>query len=169
MYAMNYVPARDMKLSITGCCPPFNPAEWDGQTFIFHQKLFIRFYTHSALHIPVAMNARMKKVLRQISDAGATSPEFLMLSHELSPWRAEHYIAVSKEVPEADMVRLNGTYLSRVFDGPYKNIRLWRDELMKYVMDKGKQPLKTYFSYAMCPHCAKEYGHNYVVGFEQVF
>jgi len=38
----------------------------------------------------------------------------------------------------------------------------------KYVADKGKTLKKLYFSYTICPRCAKAYGKNYVVLFAQV-
>jgi hypothetical protein len=66
------------------------------------------------------------------------------------------------------MVRLSGTYLTKVFEGPYKEMRNWYQELIDYAKSQGKTPVKTYFNYTMCPNCAKVYGHNYVVGFEQV-
>lgn len=168
MYAVNHLPLRDMAKSTTGCCPPFDPAEWDDQTFSFDHKPFLKFTTRSIFHIPLNMNSMMLKTMAQVEEAGATSPDNLMLSYEASPWKAEHYLAVTKDVPDAKMVRLSGTYLAKVFEGPYKNMRDWYQQLMAYVKSKGKKPVKTYFNYTMCPKCAKAYGKNYVVGFVQV-
>lgn len=168
MYAVNYLPARDMANSRTGCCPPFDPSEWDGQTFTFEQKPFLKFSTRSIFHVPLNMNSMMLKTMARAEEAGAISPDGLMLSDEVSSWKAEHYLAVTKDVPGAEMVRLSGTYLAKVFEGPYKNMRHWHAELIAYVKSKGKVPVKTYFNYTMCPKCAKAYGHNYVVGFEQI-
>lgn len=168
MYATNYLPPRDMSQSITGCCPPFNPAEWDGQTFAFKDKPFMKFKTRSFLHIPLDMNKAMKKALAKVEEAGASSQEYLMLSDEVSPWEAEHYLAVAKDVPDADMISLNGTYMAKVFEGPFKDMRKWHKQLIAFVKSRGQKPVKTYFSYTMCPNCAKAYGKNYVVGFEQI-
>lgn len=168
MYAINSLPIRDMSKSLTGCCPPFDPAEWDGQTFTFDKKPFLKFSTRSVLHIPLNMNSKMMTIMAQVEEAGATSPDYLMLSDEVSPWKAEHYLAVTRPVPGAEMVELSGSYLAKVFEGPYKNMRNWYTELIEYVKSQGKTPVKTYFNYTMCPNCSKAYGHNYVVGFEQV-
>jgi hypothetical protein len=158
-----------MSKSITGCCPPFDPAKWDEQTFKFDDKLFLKFRTRSFLHIPLNMNSAMIKAMAKVEEAGATNhQEYFMLSDEASPWHTEHYLSVTKQVPDAEMVRLSGTYLAKVFEGPYKNMRSWYEQLVDYVKSKGKKPVKTYFSYTMCPACAKAYGKNYVVGFEQV-
>lgn len=168
MYAINYVPARDMAKSITGCCPPFDPAEWEGQTFVFNDKSFMKFKTRSLFHIPLNMTPAMTKAMAAVDAADAASDENLMLSDEVSPWKAEHYIATTKDVPGGEMVRLSGTYIAKVFEGPFKNMKSWYSELIEYVKNQGKSPVKTYFIYTMCPKCAKKYGKNYVVGFEQV-
>lgn len=168
MYAINYLPVRDMAKSITGCCPPFDPADWDGQTFTFAQKRFMKFSTRSVFHVPLNMQSAMLKAMAKVEDADAASPDYLMLSDEVSPWKADHYLAVTKDIPDAEMIRLSGTYLAKVFDGPFRNMRSWHDELIEYVKSKGKKPVKTYFNYTMCPKCAKAYGHNYVVGFEKI-
>lgn len=168
MYAVNTFPIRDMKESITGCCPPFNPADWDEQTFKLEDKPFLKFTTRSIFHIPLNMNSKMRKAMARVDQAGAASSDYLMLSDEVSPWKAEHYIAVTNTVPGAEVVRLSGTYMAKVFEGPFKDMPKWYTELIEYVKSQGKEPLKTYFNYTMCPKCAKAYGHNYVVGFEQV-
>jgi len=164
----NELPKRDMSKSTTGCCPPFEPADWNGQTFVFDKKLFVKFKTHSFLHIPVNMNAAMMKNMGAIDKAKAHSDDYLMLSDEVSPWKAEHYIAVAQDVPGAEMVKLSGKYLAKVFDGPYSNMRKWYQELLDYVKSKDAKVVKVYFNYTMCPRCSKAYGHNYVVGFAQV-
>ncbi len=168
MLAPNYLPTRNMAESITGCCPPFVKAEWDSKTFTFDQKLFIKVSTRSIFHIPLNMNSVMKKVSASVEGAGATSPDALMLSYEVSPWKAEHYLAVSEDVDGFEIVKMSGTFMTKVFDGPYKNMRNWYEELIKYVKSEGMDPIKIYFSYTFCPKCAKAYGHNYVVGFAQV-
>lgn len=165
MYAINQIPLRDMSKSLTGCCPPFDPAEWDGKTFEFKDKLFVKFATRSLFHIPLNMGSAMKKIMAKAEEAGATGDEHLMLSDEVSPWKAEHYLAVLKDVPGAQMIKLNGSYLAKVFEGDYKEMGNWYQQLIEYAKAKGQTPLKTYFNYTMCPSCAKAYGKNYVVGF----
>jgi hypothetical protein len=169
MYAINHLPARDMAKSITGCCPPFEPSEWEGQIFTFKDKPFMKFHTRSLFHIPLNMNGQMTKAMAAVESAGArNTKEYLMLSDEVSPWKAEHYLSVEKEVPGAENVRLDGTYVAKVFEGDFKEMGTWYQQLIKFTKAKGLTPVKTFFSYTMCPNCAKAYGHNYVVGFEQV-
>ena len=91
-----------------------------------------------------------------------------MLSNDVSPWKAEHYIAVNREIPGRQTVRLSGIYLAKVFEGPFKDMGTWHKQLIEYVQSRGVKLVKIYFSYGTCPRCAKIYGKNYVVGFAQV-
>lgn len=166
--AVNILPKRDMSKSKTGCCPPFDPSDYDGKSFKFQDKLFVKISTRSFMHIPINMNSVMKGTMSKIENANASSDEYLMLSDEVSPWKAEHYIAVTKEVQSLEMTRLSGDFMAKVFEGEYKETPKWHQQLIEYVKSVGKTPIKTYFNYTMCPNCAKDYGHNYVVGFEQV-
>jgi hypothetical protein len=67
-------------------------------------------------------------------------------------------IAVEREVPNASHVRLSGTYLTRVFEGEFKDSGQWAKEMEKFVGSKGLKMKKLYFFYTTCPKCAKAYG-----------
>ena len=95
--------------SETGCCPRFNPGPWDKKEITFKDKLFIKDRVISFLHIPLNFGKVMVRNMEMISKAGALTPEPLLLSDENSMWGADIYIAVSKVVPGAQMVRLSGT------------------------------------------------------------
>lgn len=66
------------------------------------------------------------------------------------------------------MEKLSGNFLSKVFEGPYKNMGAWMKEMQGYVKSKGKELKKMYFFYTTCPKCAKYYGKNYTVILAQV-
>ena len=82
---------------------------------------------------------------------------------ENSLWGADVYIAISKDIPGARTTTLSGTFLTKVFEGPYRNMRNWIDEMKSFVKGKGKELQKLYFFYTTCPKCSKKYGKNYVV------
>jgi hypothetical protein len=151
------------KNSETGCCPRFNPEPWDEKEVTFQDKLFLKDHVKSFLHIPLNFGKVMVKNMEMIQRADALSPEPLMLSDEKSLWGADIYIAVSKEVPGAEMVRISGTFLTKVFEGPYKNAGKWAREMAEYVKAKAKNLEKMYFFYTTCPKCAEFYGKNYTV------
>lgn len=161
---LNEIPAYDRSDNPTGCCPRFRPENWDGIELHFEDKPFVRASTISLFHIPLNMGSVFSKTWAAIRDSHAATGSFLVLSHDSSPWHAEHLFAVDREVPGADMVKLSGDFLTRVFDGPYSDARFWCDTMAKEVADKGKKLAGLYFFYTTCPKCAKVYGKNYVVG-----
>ena len=91
-----------------------------------------------------------------------------MLADEKSLWGADIYIEVAKEVPGAQMAKISGSFLAKVFEGPYQNAGKWAEEMKKYVESKNKKSDKLYFFYTTCPKCAKAYGKNYVVLFAKM-
>ncbi len=158
-----------MDMSETKCCPKFNPNAWDNKEIILENKLFLKTTTKSFLHIPLNMGGVFKKACGDMAKHSANPDSYYMiLSHDPSPWRAEHLFAVDKEVPDHEHVRLSGTFLAKVFEGPYKNMRNWMKELEQHVTDHDRTLKKTYFFYTTCPKCAKHWGKNYVVGFAEV-
>jgi hypothetical protein len=147
----------------TGCCPRFDPAPWDGKEIKFNNKLFLKDHVLSFFHIPLNFGNVMVKDMERIKKAGALAPKPLMLSDEKSLWGSDVYIATSKEVPGAEMARISGTFLSKVFEGNYKDMGKWIKEMQEYVKSKGKEIKQMYFFYTTCPACAKYYGKNYAV------
>jgi hypothetical protein len=154
--------------SETGCCPRFNPQPWDKKEVTFKDRLFIKDHVTSIFHIPLNFGKVMVRNMEKISQAQALAPEPILLSDENSLWGADIYIAVSKDVPGAQMVKLSGTFMTQVFEGPYKNVRQWVSQMTDYVAKQGKQLKKLYFFYTTCPKCAKHYGKNYVVLLAQI-
>ncbi|MEE9323471.1 MAG: hydrolase [Candidatus Aenigmarchaeota archaeon] len=149
--------------SETGCCPRFDPKPWDKKEVKFKDKLFLKDHVRSFFHIPIGFGKMMVRNMDIIQKADALPKEPLMLSDEKSMWGSDVYIHVSKEVPDAEMARISGTFMTKVFEGPYKNIGKWVKEMKDYVKSKGKEIKKMYFFYTTCPKCAKVYGKNYVV------
>ena len=149
--------------SETGCCPRFNPEPWDGKEITFQDKLFVKDHVRSFFHIPLNFAQVMVRNMERIKQADALVPTPVMLSDEKSLWGADIYIAVAKEVPGAEMVRISGNFLSKVFEGPYKNAGQWAKEMKAYVKSKHKDFKKMYFFYTTCPKCAEFYGKNYTV------
>ena len=159
---------ENSKITPTGCCEPFDPGPWQDKEMIWKDKIFVKDHVTSFLHIPLNMGKKIVKNLGLIEKAGAKSPYQLMLTDERSLWGADIYVDVAKEVPGAKMAALSGTFLTKVFEGPYQNAGKWAQEMDEYVKSKGKKLKKIFFSYTTCPKCAKAYGKNYVVLFAQV-
>ena len=157
---VNHVP-KLRKDNPTGCCPRFNPQDWEGKVFEFKDKPFVRAITHSIFYMPLDMNKMMTKTWAAITASGADSKdEFIMLSYDMSPWKCEHFLSVTKEVPGQENVTMTGKFKSRVFEGQYQDAPKW----IKAMNTKNK----VYLYYTTCPKCQKVYGKNYVVALAEL-
>lgn len=159
---------ENQTLTPTGCCDIFDPAPWQDKEITWNGKMFVKGQVKSFLHIPLNFGQVVTKSLALIEKADAKAPHQLMLTDEKSLWGSDIYIDVAKEIPGAEMTALSGTFLTKVFEGPYQNAGKWATEMAASVKEKGRSMKKLYFSYTTCPKCAKAYGKNYVVLFVQV-
>lgn len=154
----------------TGCCAVPNISEWDEKEITFKDQKFIRMYTRSIFYMPLNMSKVMTAIQKQAEDASASMPpqEVMILSRDISPWKAEQLYGVTKSVKGADNVVLNGNFLTQVFEGPYQNAGKWYESLTKYAKSKKKAIKKVYLFYTTCPKCAKHYGKNYTIGIAEI-
>lgn len=161
----NALPRFDDSVNTTGCCPRFNPEGWDDRTLRFRRKPFLRATTRSVMHIPIDMGRVFSRVQDRVREAGAYDPQnFIVLSRDLSAWKAEHLFSVPGPVAGEEMTTLSGDFVTRVFEGPYRQVKSWDAEMRNLVAAKGGAPSDVYFFYTTCPKCARAYGKNYVVG-----
>lgn len=154
------------------CCPQFDPKPWDHITHEWVDKPFIKKNIPQFLHMPLPlMYARtLGSMWKAAQDAG-TAPEmkdFLLLAYDPSPWKSELYMSVIKEVPGAENVKFSGTFISKVFDGPFNHVPKYLNQFRRYLELVNKNAKKYYFYYTTCPKCAKKYGHNYIVAFAEI-
>lgn len=150
--------------SETGCCPRFVPEPWDEKELRWENKLFLKDRVRCFFHIPLNFGKVMVRTMARIDQAGAFTPAPpLVLSDHTSKWNMDLYIEVAKEIPDADHVRLSGSFLSKVFEGPYKNTGRWCQQMADWVRSRGKTIKRQLMYYTTCPKCAQHYGKNYVV------
>jgi len=150
------------------CCPRFDPGPWDEKEITWENRKFVKDRVRSFFHIPLNFGSVMKRCMERIEAAGAKSDEMIVLADENSLWGADVYVGVTGDVPDLRTATISGTFLSKTFEGPYKDIRKWIQEMGQYVKARGKELEKLYFYYTTCPKCAKKYGKNYVVLLAQV-
>jgi endo-beta-N-acetylglucosaminidase D len=102
-------------------------------------------------------------MMKKVEEGGAKTPDNLCLSDHTSKWKMDIYLAVDKEVSDAENVTLSGKFLTKVYEGDFKDTGKWMEDFKKYAQDEGHKIKKYYMWYTTCPKCAKKYGHNYVV------
>ncbi len=155
-------------LPSTGCCPRFDPEPWRGRELVWRDKLFLKERVHCAWHVPLNLRRALKRAYARIQAAGASPKSPLLLSDDTSPWHSDLYLELTTDVPGATVVRLSGTYLTEVFEGPYRDAPRWMRDTRDRAAAQGKTVEKMYLGYTTCPKCAKAYGENYVLVFAKI-
>jgi hypothetical protein len=145
------------------CCPEFHPELWDDKIFEWNHKKFIKDKVFTIFFIPFGFGKVMSSLDKKVVDAGATVPDGLCLSDHTSKWKMEVYLAVDKDIPDANNTILNGKFFSKVYEGPFKDTGKWCKDFESEAKTKGFNIKKWYMWYTTCPKCAKIYGKNFVV------
>jgi hypothetical protein len=141
------------------CCPRFNPKPWDDKVIVWQNKRFVQDRVTSIFHIPLNYGS----VMERNHVVGTGSGPRIVLTDENSMWGADIFVEVIDDLSHDKMTTLSGTFLTRVFEGPYRNMSAWIEDMRKHVAARNKRLKKFYFYYTTCPKCAKKYGKNYVV------
>lgn len=152
----------------TGCCARLDEARWEGQTFEWKDKPFVKDHIWEFLHVPLNFGSVMARDQAVIEQAQAYAAEPLWLVDEVSPWGSNIFIATDRDVPGMQTEYLSGSFMTKVFTGPYRDIGSWIKQTEAFVVAHGKEVDKLYFFYATCPKCAKYYGKNQVVTFAKL-
>ena len=119
--------------------------------------------------MPLNLGKVMNDAQERIKMAGAEEKErYLVLSQDKSKWKAQHYLKVTKNVPGMEMTKLSGDFMTKIYDGPYKNIPGYMLKFESYITEQGILFKELYVFYTTCPKCAKHYGHNYMVFFAHI-
>ena len=155
------------------CCPKFDVKKWDNKTFVRKSKPFIQESIPQLFHIPFfpMTGKKITKMwnLAEASKAMAPNKEdTLIMFHDPSAFKSEIYFSVTKNVSKANNVKLSGTFMSKVFEGPYNAIPGFIKQMDQYLATKKKRAKRYYIHYAYCPKCEKKYGHHYMLFLAQV-
>jgi hypothetical protein len=154
--------------SETGCCARLDTEYWDGREFEWKDQPFLRDHIRAFLHMPLNFGSVLSRDHAKVQEAGAYPERPLWLTDEVSPWGSDVYLALDREIPGTTIARLSGRFLTKVFEGPYRDAGKWAAKMEQYVTAKGEALKKLYFFYATCPKCAKHFGKNQVVLFAEV-
>ena len=158
------------------CCPEFNPEKWDKKIFNWGKKQFIKESIPTLFHMPfppliVKKIARMMNLATSANKIDAKKDEVLVLFQDPSAFRLNIYILVTGEVPGANNVHIPGTFMAKVYDGPYNAIPKFVQDMNRLLEKEGKKAPKNdayYIHYAYCPKCQKKYGYQYMILFARI-
>jgi hypothetical protein len=150
------------------CCPRFNPEPWNDKVLNWNNKKFIKARVRTFMYMPLNFGRVITKLISKVETASAKIVDNLTLSDHTSKWNMDLYMAVDKEIQGANNITLSGKYLSKVYEGDFKDTGKWGEDFKKYAKDKGYKIEKWYMWYTTCPKCAKKYGKNYVVTIAEI-
>lgn len=148
------------------CCPKFDPKPWNEKIFEWKNKKFVRAKVFTLFFMPINFGAVISKLMQKVGKN--ISKDLVSLSDHTSKWNMDIYVAVDKEIEGVENVTLSGKYLSKVYEGDFKETGKWCEDYKKYVESKKMKIKKWYMWYTTCPKCAKKYGKNYVVIIDEV-
>ena len=152
----------------TGCCPILKATEWDKKTFNWKNKPFYRTSCLSLFHIPLTMGSAITEAVKILSAKGLMGKDFMCISKEDGLLSTTLLISLKHDAPGLPIERITGQFMSRLFEGDYKDTGKWVSEMMDYVKSKGKTATELLFWYGTCPKCAKVYGKAQTVIFAHV-
>lgn len=144
------------------CCPKFDPVPWDEKLIQWESRKFIKDKVFTISHMPINFGCVVKRLVGKVQKTGAAMPDGLLLAEHTSGWNMDVYLAVDKDVPDAENVTLSGVFFCKVYEGPFKDCEKWMADYEVQTQNRNLVITKTYLWYTTCPQCAKEYGKNYV-------
>lgn len=143
------------------CCPKFDPKNWNEKVFEWKDKKFVKAKVFTLFFIPINFGSVISKLMQKV--ANNISKDMVSLSDHTSKWNMDIYVAVDKEIEGVENATLSGKYLSKVYEGNFKDTGKWCEDYKIYAKTKKMKIKKWYMWYTTCPKCAKKYGKNYVV------
>ena len=75
-----------------------------------------------AQDIPLNFGSVISRNHAVVQQAEAYPEEPCWLTDEVSLWGADIYLAVDREIPGARIKKLSSTFLTKVFEGPYRGV-----------------------------------------------
>lgn len=155
------------------CCPKFNPEKWNQKTFNWENKSFIMETMPTLFHVPFfpiigKKITKMCQIAEEAKMIEANPEDVLMLFRDPSTFKSEIYLSVAGVVPNANNVNISGTFVAKVFAGPYRAVPKFLKQMDEYLATQEKKAKDCYIHYAYCPKCAKKYGNNYMIIFAKV-
>lgn len=158
------------------CCPKFNPEKWDKKIFNWDDKQFIKETIPTLFHIPFPpmIGKKITKMMTLATNANkidSKKDEVLVLFQDPSAFQSNIYISVTGDVPEANNIKIPGTFIAKVYNGPYNAIPKFIKDMNTYLTNEGKKIPKNdeyYIHYAYCPECAKKFSHNHMILFAKI-
>jgi hypothetical protein len=153
------------------CCPKFTDKDfkaWDGKLRVWKNKRFIKGRVFSVFFAPINFGQVIGRMFANAQKSKAKVLGNLCLSEHSSRWNMDIYLAVDKKVEGEENVKLSGRFLSKVYEGDFKDTGKWCKDFEEFANKKKAKIKRWLMWYTTCPKCAKKYGKNYTVIIAQI-
>jgi hypothetical protein len=134
--------------------------------------LFLKDSIPQIFHIPLpgSFAKAIGRMWKTAEKAGAAPDpkDFLLLTHDPSAFKAELYMAITREIAGCNIERLTGNFFSKVYEGSYGDVPQCLRKTDLYLAANVMVSKKYYINFPYCPKCAKKYGHNYIMVLAEV-
>jgi len=154
------------------CCPIFNPEKYDNKVHNWNKKSFLKESIFTIFHMPIpwTINKKIKSLCNQAKNNNIEYKleDTLILFEDTSAFKSNIYLSTTNSIPTENNIEISGKFLSKVYDGPYKDTPKFIIQMNEYLKEQNKTAKKYYIHYAYCPKCSKKYSHNYMVLFAEI-
>ena len=150
------------------CCPRLEAGDWDKQRVEWRDKTFYKTKYRTLFHIPLNIGSVLTRAMKDVEGRGIGEDPELMLSLEDSLFSSTLLLSIAEAPQDLPVERVSGTFVTRLFEGSYRNVKRWCDEVRQSLRDEGHEAQRLLFWYVTCPRCAKKYGGAQTVIFAQV-
>ena len=88
------------------------------------------------MNMPVNFGKVMTRLMTKTNKHDVTISEEMCLSDHTSRWNMDVYLAVDKEMPDSENVKLSGKFYSRVYEGDFRKTGEWCVDFEKKAREK---------------------------------
>ncbi|MEK7096634.1 MAG: hydrolase [Patescibacteria group bacterium] len=147
-------------------CKELKKSDWDEKEFIWKNKVFYKTKYKEFMHIPLNFGKVITKAFKEIEKNKIETDGFT-LSGEENVFSSSLMIPLKTKSDKLPTETMSGSFMTKLFEGQYKDAGDWAKEMTNYVHGKQKEVAKLWFWYAICPKCAKKMGKVQTVIFAE--
>ncbi len=146
-------------------CPRLDPAQWEGTRHAWKDRPFVVEPYRAIAHIPLGITGKLERIMPDLKARGLLADPVQVLFRNERFFGGELWIALSREEPGLATRRISGEFLSKYFEGQYRQAGQWYRQAAEACRAAGTEAAELLAWYATCPKCAEKLGHVQAVIF----
>ena len=130
--------------------PRFDRESWDDVEFVWNNKPFIKVAVPEILRFPLvdSIDTVNQSLLRKAYTLNVipNDDQALLLRHPVSPWKEEVLLAVNQPIEDKSLVRITGTFRSKVYEGKSSRLRSFIRQMEAHLATRDERALGYYIN-----------------------